>query len=83
MEEQEVGVGGAVPTVTRPPPPLPSCLRGMQKCQLSPRPVALLTQSIHMKEQIKLTDPHIFNDRCYLTRKRFSGSACHELSIAF
>lgn len=24
MEEQEVGVGGAVPTVTRPPPPLPS-----------------------------------------------------------
>lgn len=35
------------------------------------------------KEQIKLSEPHIFNDCCYLTSVSCSGSACHKLLIVF
>lgn len=52
--------------------PSPARLRGMQTCPSSPCSVTLPTQSIHRKEQIKPTDPPIFNDRRHWPRVRLS-----------
>lgn len=64
---QRSGVG--VGSLCRPPCALLSLayLKAMQRCQLSPSLATWRSQSIHMKEPMKLTDPHVVQDGCCLT----------------